>query len=118
MTTDATIDLLEKTAEQRQIAQTILQQIKAADIWCLPACGARDKVALNRNDDRRGGVQFRVTITSPSTHHKIIIELTHLDEYLVKRIKIKRGTREIIVEEEAGCYCENLAATVYGMCNK
>ncbi len=105
-------------ANQQQIANTIRQQIKAADIGCLPACGARDLMALDRNNDRRGGLQFRVTITSPATFHKIIIELTHLDEYLVKRIKIKRGSREVIVEEEAGCYCDNLAATVYGMCNK
>jgi hypothetical protein len=105
-------------SETQQIALTIRDQIKAADLWCLPACGARDMVALNRNDDRRGGLQFRVTITSPRTFHKIIIELTHMDEYKVQRIKIKRGTYEVIVEEEETCFCENLAAVVYGFCNK
>jgi len=106
------------SVEQRQIAGTILNQIKAADVWCLPACGARDLVALDRNDDRRGGLMFRVTITSPRTFHKIIIELTHMDEYKVQRVKIKRGTYEVIVEEEETCYCDQLAAVVYGMCNK
>jgi hypothetical protein len=59
-----------------------------------------------------------VTITSPATKHYIIIELTHMDEYKVQRIKIKRGTYERIVEEETTCYCDNLAAVVYGFCNK
>ena len=104
--------------EQQQIALTIREQIKAADFWCLPACGARDLKYLDATEDRRGGLQFRVTITSPQTKHYIIIELTHMDEYKVQRVKIKRGTYEVIVEEETECYCDNLAATVYGMCNK
>ena len=104
--------------ETQQIANTIRDQIKTADRWCLPACGARDLLALDATEDRRGGLKFRVTITSPRTKHYIVIELTHLDEYLVKRIKIKRGTYEIIIEEEETCYCDTLAATVYGMCNK
>lgn len=104
--------------ERIQIADTIRQQIKAADIWCLPACGARDLATLDANEERRGGLRFRVTITSPSTHHIIFIELTHMDEYRVQRVKIKRGSHERIIEEEETCYCDNLAAIVYGMCNK
>lgn len=105
-------------AERMQIANTIRRQIMAADYWCLAACGTRDFMALNANEDHRGGLQFRVTITSPRTHHKIIIELTHADEYLVKRIKIKWGSHEVIIEEETTCCYDNLAAVVYGFCNK
>jgi hypothetical protein len=103
---------------EQQIATTIRDQIKAADLWCLGACGARDFVALNQTDDRRGGLKFRVTITSPQTKHYINIELTQMDEYQVQRIKIKRGTYEVIIEEDTTCYCDNLAAIIYGMCNK
>lgn len=104
--------------ETQQIAITIRNQIMAADRWCLAACGARLYAALDANKDRRGGLRFRVTITSPSTHHLIFIELTHMDEYKVQRIKIKRGSYERIIEEETTCYCENLAEVVYGFCNK
>jgi hypothetical protein len=105
-------------SNQQQIAKTIRDQIKAADFWCLAACGARDLIALDATDERRGGLKFRVTITSPQTKHYIIIELTHMDEYKVQRIKIKRGTYEVIVEEETTCYCDNLAEVLYRMCNK
>ncbi len=101
-----------------QIAETILDQINEADKWCLPACGARNLGALDQLNGRRGGLQFRVTITSPQTHHKIIIELTDRDEYKVQRIKIKRGSHEVIVEDSIICQCNNLAAVVYGFCNK
>ena len=104
--------------EQQQIAEIIRRQIMEADYWCLAACGARLYAALDANEDRCGGLRFRVTITSPATHHLIIIELTHMDEYKVQRVKIKRGSHERIIEEETTCYCDNLAAVVYGMTNK
>jgi len=102
--------------EQIQIAQTIRDQIRAGDKWCLAACGARDYVALDANEDRRGGIMFRVTI-KPRLFHKIIIELTHMDEYMVilwggKRLCIE-GEK---IESHLTC-CENLAETVYELCN-
>jgi hypothetical protein len=100
------------------VATTIRSQIMTADRWCLAACGARDYGTLDANKDRRGGLQFRVTITSPSTYHLIHIELTHTDEYRVKRIKIKRGSHERITEERATVTVDNLADTLYRMCNK
>jgi hypothetical protein len=102
--------------EQAQIAQTIIQQIKAGDAWCLAACGARDNVALDANDDRRGGLMFRVTI-NPRLFHKIIIELTWMDEYKV----ILWGGRQKCVDgaevESREAWCETLAKTVYDLCN-
>jgi hypothetical protein len=103
---------------QQLIAATIHDQIKAADKWCLMACGARDLAAMARTDARQGGLRFRVTITGPQTKHYIVVELTHQDEYKVQRVRVKRGTHEIIVEREAFCYCDNLAEVIYGMCNK
>jgi hypothetical protein len=81
------------------------------------ACGARDLTAMVRTNDSRGGLKFRVTITGPQTKHYILIELTYNDEYRVKRIKIKRGTCETIVEKETMCHCDNLAEVVYESCN-
>ncbi len=101
-----------------RIAMNIRAQINTSDRWCLVACSARDFIALDSNNDRRGGLQFRVTITSPRTFHKIIIELNHLDEYEVQRVKIKRVTYEVVVEEEMVCSCDYLAEVIYEMCNR
>ena len=102
---------------QKHIAQTIIAQIKAADRWCLAACGARDYVALDATEDRIGGLSFRVTI-KPNLFHKVIIELTHSDDY---RVILWGGARSVLRGEELAeefCYCENLAETVYELCNK
>jgi hypothetical protein len=101
---------------QRQIAETIMCQITTGDAWCLAACGARDYMTLDANEDRRGGLMFRVTI-NPRLFHKIIIELTHLDEYKV----ILWGGRRKCVEgkeiESREAWCDTLAETVYELCN-
>jgi len=103
--------------ENLATAKTIRQQIMTGDFWCLAACGARDYVILDADDNRRGGLMFRVTI-KPRTFHKIIIELTHMDLYLVKLVKIKRDYSVETVEECDGVYCDMLAEIVYHMCNK
>ncbi len=101
---------------QRQIAQTIRDQIRAGDKWCLAAFRAHSFVSLDANEDRRGGLMFRVTI-NPRLFHKIIIELTHLDEYKV----ILWGGRRKCVEgkeiESREAWCDTLAETIYELCN-
>ncbi len=99
------------------IAKTIREQIMAGDYWCLAACGARSYVALDENSDRRGGLSFRVTI-NPRLFHKIIIELTHMDEY---KVTLWGGKRQVLkggVVKEVTCFCDNLAEVVYTLCNK
>jgi hypothetical protein len=103
--------------EQRQIAATIIEQIKAGDKWCLAACGARDFVSLDAGEFRRGGVMFRVTI-NPRLFHKIIIELGRFDEY---RISLWGGRRKCIDGEELDsrtAWCDTLSDDVYEMCNE
>jgi hypothetical protein len=103
-------------AQQQRIAQTIMCQITEGDPWCLAACGARDYVALDSNDDRRGGLMFRVTI-KPRLFHKIIIELTYLDEY---KVILWGGRRKCIDGEEVEsrlAWCDTLAETVYDLCH-
>ena len=103
--------------EQLQIAETIRQQIYTGDTYCLMACGGRDLVTLDANETRRGGLMFRVTI-NPRLHHKIIVELTHLDEYKVILWGGKRKAIEGEVIEEVECCCDNLAEIIYDLCNK
>ena len=103
--------------EASTIAGTIRHQIMASDYWCLAACGAREYVALDENAERQGGLMFRVTITARK-FHKVIIELTHGDEYLVKLVKIQRPSYTATTVEEHGCCCDNLAEVIYSMCNK
>jgi ureidoglycolate hydrolase len=59
---------------------------------------------------------FRVTIKR-NLFHKVLVELTHDDEYKVtlwggKRKAINCGTIEVVE-----CCCENLADVVYDLCN-
>lgn len=104
--------------DSRQIAHTILQQIKGGDYWCLAACGARDYVSLDRNENRRGGVMFRVTIDRRK-FHKIIVTLTHMDEYNVELVRFDQKTLESTVEKSIeGIYCDTLAKVVYDFCNR
>jgi hypothetical protein len=101
----------------QQIAGTIMCQITTGDPWCLMACGARDYVVLDANDDRRGGLMFRVTI-KPRLFHKIIIELTHLDEYKVILWGGKRNAIRGHFIESREAWCDTLAETVYDLCNE
>lgn len=102
---------------QKHIAQTIRQQIIAADKWCLAACGARDYVVLDENENRQGGLMFRVTIR-PRLFHRILVELTWADEYKVTLWGERRSAVCGTEIESVECYCDNLAEVVYGLCNK
>lgn len=101
--------------EQKQIAETIMCQITTGDAWCFAAVGARDYMALDANEVRRGGLMFRVTI-KPGQTHKIVIDLTNDDLYYVNLIRI-RGT-EVFHEGDEECDCETLAKTVYKLCHQ
>lgn len=101
----------------QHIAQTIINQINVGDRWCLAAVGARDYVALDANENQRGGIMFRVTINS-RLFHKIIIELTHSDEY---KVVLWGGKRQCVAGEEIESrltWCDTLAKTVYDLCKE
>jgi len=104
-------------SDERQIALTIREQIHVGDEWCLATFRAHSFVALDVNDDRRGGLMFRVTI-KPRLFHKIIIELTHLDEY---KVILWGGHRSPIRGEEiesCSAMCDTLAETIYSLCHE
>jgi len=75
------------------------------------AVGARDVVV----DDKKGYLHFRVT-KKHGDFRKIIVQLTPMDTYDVKLVKIKRGTYETITEHEASdIYAESLSEIIYDM---
>ena len=75
------------------------------------AVGARE-VAV---DDKKGYLHFRVT-KKHGDFRKIIVQLTPMDTYDVKLVKIKRGSYETITEYEAtDIYAESLSEIIYDM---
>ena len=75
------------------------------------AVGARDVVV----DDKKGYLHFRVT-KKHGDFRKIIVQLTPMDTYDVKLVKIKRGTYETITEHEVtDIYAESLSEIIYDM---
>ena len=102
----------ENQTSQAEIAKTILSQCGVEQLSCLVAVGARDYVALDANKNRKGGVMFRVTI-SPGRCHKIIVELTHHDEYNVILWGGKRSALNGERLESRLAWCETLGDTVY-----
>ena len=74
-------------------------------------------IALDTNENRQGGLMFQVCIRR-QRFHKIIIELTHLDEYKVTiwggRLQAAHGR----VLEETTCHCDNLTETIDGLCER
>lgn len=103
--------------DQKQIAETIMCQITSGDAWCFAAVGAQDYMALDANEDRRGGLMFRVTI-NPRLFHKIIIELTPLDEYKITLWGGKRRCVDGKKIESRAAWCDTLAETIYDLCNE
>ena len=106
--------------QRREVAHTILAQLRAdGPLGVLAACGARDFLALDSDSYGLGGLDFRVTITSPRTRHHVRVLLAADDTYTVLRLKVKRGSYEVEEEERhEGVYADQLAAVVYGTCNK
>lgn len=85
-----------------EIAKTILQQIKFADRWFLPAVGAKNFLALPESKMFQGGVRFNVN----GLQHKGFVEISlrWVDDYTVSFIG-KNGEEKRTVE---GVYCDML----------
>ena len=92
--------------DSKQIAQTILNQIKTIDPRALMAYGAKQFVCFgNNNKDVVGGLQF--TVNGLKHKGKVVIELTSRDEYRIRIGKIyKSEWREKKVVD--GVFCEDL----------
>lgn len=91
--------------EQRMVAKTIVDQIKAMDFSALMAYGARDFVCLTQDASRRGGLMFKVS----GLRHKgwVEINLTWADVYQVKTSRVRKGER-IYKDEQNEVYFDDL----------
>ncbi len=103
--------------EQQQIAETIRRQMLTGNRLVLMTIGARQLAALDANEDRRGGLTFRVTIRR-QRFHKVLVELTHLDDYKVTLWGGRRHSLNGRVLEETTCQCDNLADVVNDLCER
>ena len=98
----------EPSYDEPQRGRTIWGQISMATKM---AVGARE-VAV---DDKKGYLHFRVT-KKHGDFRKIVVQLTPMDTYDVKLVKMKRGTYEPITEYEAtDIYAESLSEIIYDM---
>ncbi len=93
----------------KAIATTILQQIKAADRWALGSWGSREMVALDR------GVQFRVS--GSKLRGKIRIVLNGMDTYDLTSYRL-RNHDAVVVQEFTDIYCDQLVAILDSMIEK
>lgn len=93
---------MEALNETMSIAKTILGQIKSLDRLFLMACGANNYAALSTNENRAGGLAFKVRGIKHTGWCKI--ELTYLDTYRIYFINKKRE----IVKSVDECYCDQL----------
>lgn len=67
----------------KEIAQTIIEQIKATDYLALGRYGANQYVALDETSERAGGLMFKCSGTKVQRGGKCVIELMHNDTYTV-----------------------------------
>ncbi len=93
---------METKNETMQIAKTILNQIKSLDRLFLMAVGANNYAAVSINEERAGGIQFKVNGLAHVGW--CLIELTYMDTYKVSFVNRKRETVKVVEE----CYCDQL----------
>lgn len=95
----------EQRQEEERIARTILEQIKANDVYALMAYGAKNFVAHNANDKKLGGVQFDVN--GLNFKGRVTIELVFDDTYTITFGKVINCEWKEVKKVE-GVYCDML----------
>jgi hypothetical protein len=90
----------------RQIAETILSQIKATNFWALGSWGAREFLVVGT------GIQFRVS--GSRLRGKIRIMLDPLDTYTVTSYRMRDHDAKI-VNQFSGVYCDQLVSILNGI---
>jgi hypothetical protein len=100
-----------------EIANTILDQIRATDRMALWAWGAKDFMALNGSDDKAkevslGGVQFKVN----GAKHKgtVVVNLMANDTYTVTIGSVRKGEWKVKTITD-DVYCDNLMEIIDGL---
>lgn len=104
----------------KEIAQTILNQIKATDPAALMAWGVRNCVALpeqkiliqGAEKVQLGGVQFNVN--GLKFRGKVLVRLMGSDTYTVEIGRIYKGAWKV-KEQREDVYCDELMAHIDGL---
>ena len=99
------------TTPSVHIAQGILRQIQRDDPTLLKDCGACSFGDLGINRKRLGGVRFEVSITKRLLH-KVMIEVTQPNVYLVMLVLETRPERDIVLVDFKKCVGSELAKTL------
>lgn len=96
-----------------EVAQIILQQIKALNYWALGSWGARDYVG-GKIYDGNEGIKFKVNGTKTKRGSWIMITLNGKDLYDIRLYRIYK--MEVIWEkEENDVFCEDLVEIIDSM---
>lgn len=118
--------------ESRQIAQTIMDQIKALDFWALGAWGSHDFVALKqymkieegpyKGDCIRGGLRFKIRTPKYPTATWVNIYLTVMDTYTIEVASVRmtqkdgRVRKTLCTAEDV--YCFDLVTVIDSLIEK
>ena len=87
---------------KKEIAQTIINQIKYADVWLLPSIGATSFKFMNESEEFQGGLRFMCN----GLRHQGVVEilLKWIDTYTIRFI----DTNHKQVKEVNDVYCDEL----------
>lgn len=102
---------MKMSQQDKQIAQTILQQIKAIDFWALGAWGAKDYTILSKEYSGASGVRFK---TSGMVSWKGFVAIRYnegSDLYDIEFFRIWKRNKKVDKSVE-GVYVENLIEVI------
>lgn len=95
--------------ESKQVAQTIIEQIKASDRTALMSWGARQFIALNEEQIgeklQLGGLQM--TVSGLLFKGKVLVRLMANDTYTVEIGNVRAGAWKVKATVE-GVFCDEL----------
>ena len=90
-----------------QVAQTIINQIKAQDKMALWAWGANEYIALPEDDDSFGGLQFKIKTPKYKRGVKVRITLNGSDLYDIEVIRVS-GAKVKVLDTANDVYADML----------
>lgn len=101
--------------QSREIANTILKQIKGLDFWALGAWGANQYVSLGKGEFSGkpyiGGVQFKVRTPKYRSGVRVLIYYTADDLYSLRVVRCI-GTNLTEIKFLEGIYCDMLVECI------
>jgi len=97
-----------ESSRGKQIAQTIVKQLKTADAWAMASWGANELIALE------DGLQFKVKGSNIKSGGRVQIRLNAADTYDIRLIRV-RGSSVKEVGSADGVYADQLVDILDGL---